>query len=226
MLQKTGNTEGPLKKASFKNRYYPSITNIKDIMESKNIFSFSFQHVSTDNVKDIIKTINTKKACPDGNIPVKLIKINEDMFSRLMFQNFNKFLINGKFLHCLKQAEVIPVFEKEDKLDKKNYRRVSILPVISKIYERLMYDQMYKYFDQIFSKFQCGFRKGFSTQNCLLYMIENWKESLDQGGLKILRSLLTYPYLSKAFDCISHDFLIAKLQAYGFDNDFLLFICN
>ena len=65
-----------------------------------------------------------------------------------------------------------------------------------------MYDQMYKYFDQIFSKFQCGFRKGFSTQNCLLYMIENWKESLDQGGLKILRSLLTYPYLSKAFDCI------------------------
>ena len=103
---------------------------------------------------------------------------------------------------------------------------MSILPVISKIYERLMYDQMYKYFDQIFSKFQCGFRKGFSTQNCLLYMIENWKESLDQGGLKILRSLLTYPYLSKAFDCIIHDFLIAKLQAYGFDNDFLLFICN
>ena len=220
MLQKTGNTEGPLKKASFKNRYYPSITNIKDIMESKNIFSFSFQHVSTDNVKDIIKTINTKKACPDGNIPVKLIKINEDMFSRLMFQNFNQFLINGKFLHCLKQAEVIPVFEKEDKLDKKNYRRVSILPVISKIYERLMYDQMYKYFDQISSKFQCGFRKGFSTKNCLLYMIENWKESLDGHYGALLNDL------SKVFDCIMHDLLIAKLRAYGFDNDSLKFICN
>ena len=45
-----------------------------------------------------------------------------------------------------------------------------------------MYDQMYKFFDQTFSNFQCGFRKEFSTQNCLLYMIENWKESLDQGG--------------------------------------------
>ena len=99
---------------------------------------------------------------------------------------------------------------------------MSILPVISKIYERLMYDQMYKYFDQIFSKFQCGFRKGFSTQNCLLYMIENWKESLDQGGH--YGALLTD--LSKAFDCIMHDLLIAKLQAYGFDNDSLNFICN
>ena len=96
---------------------------------------------------------------------------------------------------------------------------MSILPVISKIYERLMYDQMYKYFDQIFSKFQCGFRKGFSTQNCLLYMIENWKESLDQGGH--YGALLTD--LSKAFNCIMHDLLI---QAYGFDNDSLNLICN
>ena len=101
-------------------------------------------------------------------------------------------------------------------------RPESISPVISKIYERLMYDQMYKYFDQIFSKFQCGFRKGFSTQNCLLYIIENWKESLDQGGH--YGTLLTD--LSKAFDCIMHDLLIAKLQAYGFDNDSLNFICN
>ena len=105
--------------------------------------------------------------------------MNEDIFSRLLFQNFNQYLINGEFPHCLKQAEVIPVFKKEEKLDKSNYRPVSILPVISKIYERLMYDQMYKYFDQIFSKLQCGFRKGFSTQNCLFNMTENWKGSLD-----------------------------------------------
>ena len=81
---------------------------------------------------------------------------------------------------------------------------------------------MCKSFDQIFSKFQRGFRKGFSTQNCLLYMTENWKESLDQGGH--YGALLTD--LSKAFDCIMHDLLIAKLQAYGFDNDSLNFICN
>ena len=148
-------------------------------MKSKNIPSFNFQPVSIDRVKDIIKTLNIKKARPDGNILVKLIKMNEDIFSRLIFQNFKQFLINGDFPHCLKQAEVIPVFKKEENLDKSNYRPVSILSVIFKIYERLMYDQMYKYFDQIFSKFQYGFRKGFSIQNCLLYMIENWEESLD-----------------------------------------------
>ena len=210
------------KKASFKYRYHPSITNIKDILKSKNIPSFSFQPVSIDKVKDIIKTLNTKKACPDGDIPVKLIKMNEDIFSRLVFQNFSQSLINGDFPHCLKQAEVIPPFKKEKNLDKSNYRPVSILPLISKIYERLMYDQMYKYFNQIFSKFQCGFRKGFSTQNCLLNRIENWKESLDQGVH--YGALLTD--LSKAFDCIIHDLLIAKLQVYGFDNDSLNFICN
>ena len=192
-----------------------------NIMKSKNISSFSFQPASIDKVKDIIKALNTKKVCPDGDIPVKLLKMNEDVFSRLLFQNFNQSLINDEFPHCLKQGEVIPVFKKEEKLGKSNYRPVSILPVTSKIYERLMYDQMYKYFNKI-SKFQCSFRKGYSTQNCLLHRIVNWKESLDQGGH--YGALLTD--LSKAFDCIMHDLLIATLQAYGFDNDFLNFICN
>ena len=108
---------------------------------------------------------------------MKLIKINEDNFSRSILQNLNQSLVNGEFPHCLKQGEVIFVFKKQQKLDKSNYRPVSILTVISKIYERLMYDQMYKYFNQIFSKFQCGFRKAFSTQNCLLHIVEKWKES-------------------------------------------------
>ena len=117
-ILKTGNIEDPVIKASFKHQYHPSITNIKDIMKSKNIFSFSFQPVSIDKVKNIIKTLNIKKACPDGDLLVKLIKMNEDIFSRLIFQNFNQSLINGEFPHCLKQAEIIPVFKKEKKLDK------------------------------------------------------------------------------------------------------------
>ena len=80
-----------------------------------------------------------------------------------------------------------------------------------------MYDQMCKNFDQISSKFQCGFRKGFSTQKCLLYMIENWKESLGLGRHYV--ALLTD--LTKVFDYIMHDLLKAKLQACGFDNNSL-----
>ena len=73
--------------------------------------------------------------------------MNKDIFSRLIVQNFSQYLINGDFTHCLKQAEVMPVFKKEEKLDKSNYRPVNILSVTSKIPESLMYDQMYKYFD-------------------------------------------------------------------------------
>ena len=72
---------------------------------------------------------------------------------------------------------------------------------------------MNKYFDPILSKYQFGFRKGYSAQQCLLTMIEKWRASLDQNGT--CAALLTD--LSKAFDCLPHDLLIAKLHAYGCD---------
>ena len=85
------------KKVPFKYYYHPIITKIKEIMISKKISSFSFQPVSIEKVKDIIRTPNIKRACPDRDIPVKHIKINEDIFSRLMFQNFNQYLLNCEF---------------------------------------------------------------------------------------------------------------------------------
>ena len=74
VIQKTENIEDLVQKASFLCQHHPSIKYINCIMKSKNICCFSFQPVSIDKVKDIIKTLNTKKACPDGNLPVKLIK--------------------------------------------------------------------------------------------------------------------------------------------------------
>ena len=68
------------------------------------------------------------------------------------------------------------------------------------------------YFDKFSSDQQCGFRKGYSTQHCLLYLLEKWKNSVDKG--KVFGALLTD--LSKAFDCLDHELLTAKLNAYGF----------
>ena len=74
-----------------------------------------------------------------------------------------------------------------------------------------MAEQFNKYFEPKFSIFQCGFRKGFNAQHCLIYMIEKWKISLDKKGAA--GALLTD--LSKAFDCLDHGLLIAELEAYG-----------
>ena len=79
---------------------------------------------------------------------------------------------------------------------------------------------MYPYFDKLFSKFQCGFRKGFNAQHCLITMTEKWQRSVDGGGQA--GALLTD--LSKAFDCIDHELLMAKLYAYSFDKNSLHFI--
>ena len=75
-----------------------------------------------------------------------------------------------------------------------------------------MFEQMSQFFENIFSKYQCGFRKGFSNQQCLLEILEKWKRSVDNS--KMSGALLTD--LSKAFDCLDHELLIAKLNAYGF----------
>ena len=126
-------------------------------------------------------------------------------------------LQTGEFPNKLKFLEVSPIFKKGDKTDKSNYRAVSILPIVSKIYERLLYNQLYNYFEKKLSIFQCGFRKGFSAQHCIIPLLEKWKTSIDNNSS--FGALLTD--LSKAFDCLSHELMIAKLNAYGI----ILFKC-
>ena len=99
------------------------------------------------------------------------------------------------------------MFRKGHRNSETNYRPVSILPNLSEIYERCLYKQLSTFFDKILSKYQCGFRKGFNSQHCLATMLEKWRETIDKGDC--FGALLTD--LSKAFDCILHDLLIAKI---------------
>ena len=113
----------------------------------------------------------------------------------------------------MKEADIVPVHKKKSKFSKENYRPISI-PKFAKDAYMTKY---HIFFEDVFSKYRCGFRKSYSAQHCLLAVIEKWKKIVDYGG--VFGALLTD--LSKAFDCIPHDLIIAKLEAYGFQTDAL-----
>ena len=205
------NIDDPLEIIKEKYKNHPSIVAILDKKFDK---SFSFQPVSKEEIEKEILSLRDGKAVQQSDIPTKIVRMNVDIFSELLYFEVYKTIEFSTFPFCMKLADVTPVYKKGNRSVKDNYRPVSILPNLSKVFERCLYKQMSPYFDNILSKYQCGFRKNHNAQHCLLALIENWKCSVDNG--KVFGSLLTD--LSKAFDCLPHDLFIAKLQAYGFDN--------
>ena len=132
---------------------------------------------------------------------------NAAFFAKYICDDINTLIRSSKFHNELKEADIVPVHKKKSKFSKENYRPISNPPNISKVYERCLYNQESIFFEDIFSKYQCGFRKGYRVQHCLLVMREKWKKIVAYGGL--FGALLTDS--SKAFDCIPLDLLIAKL---------------
>ena len=120
---------------------------------------------------DVLKTVQ------ESNIPVKIVKANENSFAEATCFYFNKSIENGKFPNCLKLENITPVFEKGAHISKNNYRPVIVLPV----FERLLSRQLYDFFHNIPSKFQCGFRKGNGTHHFLLLMLKIWNRDTDNN---------------------------------------------
>ena len=213
-LSNVSNISDPVEKAIKKYQKYPSISIINEVVSSvENEASFSLTCVTVDDISKEIKRLDIKKATQENDIPTNVIKQFPNLFIDFLHKNINSCLTEGTFPNDFKKAVVYPIHKKECKTEKSNYRPISILPNLSKIYERLLYDQMYSYFDKFFVKYHCGFRKGYNAQHCLLVMIEKMKEARDKN--KVCAAVLTD--LSKAFDCLKHDLLIAKLHAFGFD---------
>ena len=107
-------------------------------------------------------------------------------------------------------------FKKDEQLLEINHIRVRILPTVSKIYERWLYNQWNEYFQPLFSNLQCGFRKFWkwhNVQHCLLVSTEKCCKVSDKRDF----ACLPLTDLSKDFDCIEHELLIAKLHTYGFN---------
>ena len=164
-----------------------------------------------------MKSLSTNKAVGYDEIPAKFVKKIAHKLSKPLTQIINRCIIENAFPSKLKNANISPVYKKKDKLNKDNFRSVNILPIISKIMERVMYNQISEYMKVLFHDYLSGFRKGYSCQDVLIRMTEDWREAIDSGHCVGVVAI----DLSKAFDCMPHGLLLAKLSAYGFDSSSL-----
>ena len=193
---------------------HPSIISIKShiIVDSE----FSFSLVTPEDIKKVIDVLNPKKN--GGSIPTKQLKEVSDIACEPISEIWNtEVVIDHIFPTKLKLHDITPIFKSLESSLKKNYRGISVIPIVSKILEKIMDKQINDYIEQYLSPYLCGYRKGYSCQYALLSMIEKWKMYRDKRGHAggILMDL------SKAFDTIKHKLLIAKLHAYGFSYDAL-----
>ena len=135
--------------------------------------SFDFQQITTSEVKKLLKEIDIKKAVGVGTIPPKLIKTGADIIADALTHAINCCLRQGIFPDNVKIASVVPVDKgKPDKYDVLNYRPVSILNTFSKIYEKVIKNQLVSYFNKYLSPFISAYRKNYSTQQVLSRSLE------------------------------------------------------
>ena len=182
---------------------------------------FSFHEVQHHEVWALLKSLDKKKSTGEDKIPPKLVHLAADELTIPLTMAINNSLKYNRFPEKGKRAAVCPLDKGEsNRTVEKNFRPVSVLNTFSKIYEKIIKQQLVIYLDKTLSVFIGAYRKSYGTQHVLIRLLEDWKTKLDNNY--IVGAVLMD--LSKAFDCIPHDLLIAKLNAYGFDENALILI--
>ena len=139
-------------------------------------------------------------------IPASILKQCVDAYLPYLTVTINYSLRENTFPEKPKRSEVIPSYKKLDPLKKENYRPVSLLPHLSKVFEKIIYKEINTYMEDKLSKHLTGFRKPHGTQHLLVTMLEKWKKAVDNEEY----ASLLFLDLSKVFDTINHDLLLAK----------------
>jgi hypothetical protein len=178
--------------------------------------SFMFTPVNEVDILKIISKFKPKNSAGDDNLSLKLLKVLKNKISHPLAILINQSLHQGVFPEALKLAKVIPLFKKDDPALFNNYRPISLLLSVSKIYEKIVHNQLLCYFtnNNLLFAHQYGFRPHHSTEIASLEFVDRIFNLLDED--KIPFSI--FMDLSKAFDTLNHDILLYKLSYYGVKN--------
>ena len=176
---------------------------------------FSFKTVNSNEVLKLINRIPNGKATGIDNIQIRLLKACAPAIVDSLTYILNLSLQLGVFPTEWKKARVSPIFKKGSKTDPGNFRPVSVLPVVSKIIERIAHKQLYEYLTEhkLLCIEQSGFRRRHSCQSSLHRLTEHFYDDLHKG--KVI-GMITVD-LRKAFDTVDNQILVNKLQHYGIE---------
>ena len=177
---------------------------------------FNIKATSVGQINKIIKGLKAKKATGPDNVPVKIVKLAASVIDSRLTN-----IINDLSDNAFSDSESVrPIYKKDDRNEITNYGPTSIFNCFSKIYDQFLNEQLLPSVNRSISELMPAYRSGYCA-NVLIRLIENWRHALDN-----LFTGAVLMGLSKAYNCIPHDLLIAKLHAYGLDFDAITFLHN
>ena len=161
--------------------------------------------------------MDDNKAAGLDNLSGKFLKDGATILAKTLSQICNLSIKYSTFPNDCKIAKLKPLFKRGSKTDPKNYRPISLFPLISKIIEKIIHDQTQNFLDKnnVIYRYQSGFRKFYSTDSCLSYLNNKITTGFESG----LFTGMILIDLQKAFDTINHDILIKKMTFLGFSEE-------